>query len=71
MKEVYKAKKVSKGTQTRRFEQVEKGKPHTRGPKHFEVTLSEVARTVPDKRGGRGTAFSMDHSFCNHFSRKM
>ena len=35
VKEVYKAKKVSKGTQTRRFEQVEKGKPHTMGQKPF------------------------------------
>ena len=35
VKEVQSKKENSKGTQTRRFEQVEKSKPHTIGPKHF------------------------------------
>ena len=44
---------ASKGTQTRRFEQVEKGKPHTRGPKYFEVTPSP-SRTPPPLTKGSG-----------------
>ena len=43
-----KQKRNSKGTQTRRFEQVEKSKPHTIGPKHFRSSFQNLFSLLSD-----------------------